>query len=536
MSLAVNAIPSVVAAQGVAGDVAFRPGSVVAAQVLQVSPGNQVRLAIAGQTIDVQSQVPLLAGQTLQLAVSQTADGIRLAIVAPQASRTGSAQGSELATLLTTLAASKSQLTPTEAVAVSNAAQTAVTQQASLANLFANLGAATSLANLPPKLQQAVAQVLAQRPALDAQLTGGEVKAAFQGSGLFLEATLAQGAPQRGALPDMKAALIVLKQALSTALASGAQGSPTTAAATLPAVAPAGAVLVEATAATLVPAVAPKPGANAELADPALPGAAAEIAEPELHAGLSAAAGKTVVAAVGSQPRSPAGTIAAAMAELMHDGTLPADLPPGRGPQGAPAEALLARPQVPPPPLRGGLPSAQPMVQPTLPPDAPPDQAIRHLLADTDAALARQTLHQLASLPDRADAASARVDGAASRWSFDIPFAMPNGTAVAQFEIARDDGQGTQVDAARKVWRARFSLDIEPAGPVHALVSLSGDRTSVRMWAERPATARQLQAGTAQLGQALIRANLQPGDIVVREGAPVQPAPAAAGHFLDRAL
>src|SRR3954470_7194567 len=146
MSLAVNAIPSVVAAQGVAGDVAFRPGSVVAAQVLQVSPDNQVRLAIAGQTIDVQSQVPLLAGQTLQLAVSQTADGIRLAIVAPQASGTGSAQGSELATLLTTLAASKSQLTPTEAVAVSNAAQTAVTQQASLANLFANLGAATSLA------------------------------------------------------------------------------------------------------------------------------------------------------------------------------------------------------------------------------------------------------------------------------------------------------------------------------------------------------------------------------------------------------
>ena len=31
-------------------------------------------------------------------------------------------------------------------------------------------------------------------------------------------------------------------------------------------------------------------------------------------------------------------------------------------------------------------------------------------------------------------------------------------------------------------------------------------------------------------------AELQPGDIVIRDGAPVQAAPAPAGHFLDRAL
>jgi hypothetical protein len=44
-----------------------------------------------------------------------------------------------------------------------------------------------------------------------------------------------------------------------------------------------------------------------------------------------------------------------------------------------------------------------------------------------------------------------------------------------------------------------------------------------------------LQDGAAQLSQALVRAQLQPGDIVVREGAPVQATPASAGHFLDRA-
>jgi Flagellar hook-length control protein FliK len=58
----------------------------------------------------------------------------------------------------------------------------------------------------------------------------------------------------------------------------------------------------------------------------------------------------------------------------------------------------------------------------------------------------------------------------------------------------------------------------------------------VRIWAERPATTAQLRAGAAQLSQALSKAELQPGDIVIRDGTPPQSAPARAGHFLDRAL
>ena len=160
---------------------------------------------------------------------------------------------------------------------------------------------------------------------------------------------------------------------------------------------------------------------------------------------------------------------------------------------------------------------------------------MHRLLADTDAAIARQTLLQVASLPGQLDSSTGRPDPIAARWNFEIPFAMPQGTAMAQFEISRDGG-GNEVQAAKQIWRARFSLDVEPAGPVHALVTLNGDKTSVRMWAERPATAAQLRAGAAQLSQALAKAELQPGDIVIREGAPPQPAPPRAGHFLDRAL
>jgi hypothetical protein len=197
-------------------------------------------------------------------------------------------------------------------------------------------------------------------------------------------------------------------------------------------------------------------------------------------------------------------------------------------------DAEFARTNMPPPPISGALPAAQPVMPATLVSNSSPQSAMQHLLADTDAAIARQTLLQVASLPDRVDVATTQLDPTAPRWNFEIPFATRQGTAMAQFEISRD-GSGSEVEAAKRVWRARFSLDVEPAGPVHAMVSLSGERTSVRMWAERPATADQLRAGVSQLSQALSRAELQPGDIVVRDGAPLQSAPARAGHFLDRA-
>jgi hypothetical protein len=197
-------------------------------------------------------------------------------------------------------------------------------------------------------------------------------------------------------------------------------------------------------------------------------------------------------------------------------------------------EAGFARTNVPPPPISGALPAAQPVMAATLVSNSSAETAMHHLLADTDGAIARQTLLQVASLPDQVDPSTGRIDPTAQRWNFEIPFLTPQGTAMAQFEISRD-GAGSEASANR-AWRARFTLDVEPAGPVHALVSLNGDKTSVRMWAERPATADQLRAGVSQLSQALSRAELRPGDIVIRDGAPPQPVPARAGHFLDRAL
>jgi Flagellar hook-length control protein FliK len=510
MSISVGPILPVIAAQGVASDVALQPGTVVSAQVLQVLSNDLVRIAIANLSIDVLTEVPLQAGQNLQLAVSQTPDSIRLAIVGQGATAGAATDTLSLASLApnapVAAAPSSSVLTALERAAVSTATQTAVTQQGSLAQLFANLGAVAGSSGLPPALQQAVTQLLAQRTGLDGNLTGSDVQNAFQGSGIFLEASLASGSVSSASgVPDLKAALIVLRQTLlsSVGVTGDAESSATTADA-----------VSHAATATLVPSLSAD--ADGELQEILLPQARLPVAEDALEAG---SLGRIV---------SPAMPLEAAL-NLLQEAQ---EISPGAG---AANGDITAHTNTPPPPFRGAQPSAQPVASPSIASNAPLATSARHLLDDTDAAIARQTLLQVASLPDSINASGPRLDPSTPRWSFEIPFVTPQGTAVSQFEISRDGG-GQETEAAKRVWRARFSLDVEPAGPVHALVSLTGDRTSVRIWAERPATADQLRAGVAQLNQALSRAELVPGDIVIRDGAPAPSAAAPAGHFLDRAL
>jgi hypothetical protein len=591
MPISINPIFPVIAAQGAAPDLVLQPGTVIDAQVLKILANDLVRIAIANLSIEVLSEIPLQVGQTLQLAVSQTPAGIKLAVVGQGNSNadipaaTGEGAGlrniaspdlvghalevtvNPAAKPVADIMPSKNSLTPLEALAVSAAAQTAAARQGSLAPLFANLSAVAASDALPAKLQQAVVPLLALRPQLDQNLTGNDVNAAFKGSGLFLESSLASGsvAPSpAGGVPDLKAALIVLRQTLLSLGGTAAPESASTSAAAAPqqpqrpaqmspdtfAAGPAARPHVAAS-----PALAPSLISEIDVEEVFLPQARLPVADDFLE---SNGTGR-IFAATPMPPNADAGTRAAttgAVLNLLQEalqvipqkagsavrpvldedvplGPLPSANEPQRGPRID--EVATVRTGVPPPPFRGALPSAQPMASPSLAPDMPLAATVHHLLDDTDAAIARQTLLQVASLPDRADITGPRTEPAAPRWNFEIPFATPAGTAIAQFEISRD-GATSAIDAAKRVWRARFSLDVEPAGPVHALISLSGDKTSVRMWAERPATATQLRAGVSQLSQALSRAELQPGDIVIRDGAPLQSKPAPAGHFLDRAL
>ncbi|TMJ56370.1 MAG: flagellar hook-length control protein FliK [Alphaproteobacteria bacterium] len=543
-------LPVIAATPSAAAPVlALQSGTVVNATVLNTLAENLVQIAIAGLSIDVLSEVPLQAGQTLRLAVSQTNSGIRLSIVpggsqAPAGTSldtvtlTANAPVAEAASPPVNAAASIDRLTPLERAAIAVASETAVTQQGSQAPLFANLGALAVSKSLPPALQQAIVQVLTQRTSLDQNLDGGDIQSAFQKSGLFLEASLASDAvlPSAG-IPDLKAALIVLRQTLVTSL--GATEGPTIT--PQPAVPGAAATSASGTApartqtAQQAPPLAPSSSPEADIQQILLPQARLSVAGETPDTGT---VGRIVLtdALLASEPRSvTTGAVLNLLQEALQQtpkaaghASVTVTLPNGR------SEEATVRTNTPPPPFRGSLPSAQAIAAPSIPPNAPLAATAHHLLEDTDAAIARQTLLQVASLPDTGDAGTARLDSTAPRWNFEIPFATPQGTALAQFEISRD-GRGNEVEGAKRVWQARFSLDVEPAGPVHALVSFSGERTSVRMWAERPATAAQLRAGAGELSQALSQAELRPGDIVIRDGTPPQATVARAGHFLDRA-
>src|SRR4051812_34449321 len=216
MPISINPIFPVIAAQAAAPDLVLQPGTVIDAQVLRILANDLVRIAIANLSIEVLSELPLRVGQNLQLAVSQSGDGIRLALIGqggvaadnnPSAAASENQAAAEAASLRapavvpdisvgtvarpsTDTVLPNDSLTPLQALAVSAAAQSAATRQASLAPLFANLEAIISAA-LPPQLQQAASQLLALRPRLDQDLEAGDVKIAFQKSGLFLESSLA---------------------------------------------------------------------------------------------------------------------------------------------------------------------------------------------------------------------------------------------------------------------------------------------------------------------------------------------------------
>jgi hypothetical protein len=520
------------AADAATPDLVLQAGSVVDARVVGLLADNLVRIAIANLSLDVASEVALSPGQTLQLAVSQNDGTIRLAVVGgaggPAADRvTLTPQAASLIEsppLAPYLGTARASLTPLEQAVVTTASAEAATKQGSQAQLFADLASVVTGSQLPAGLKQAVLDVLAQQTPLTAQLDGGDIESAFQKSGLFLEASLAAGAaPSSGTAPDLKAALLVLRQTLATLESAVpiAQG-PTTAAGTN--------------------GVAPVAAAPAQAADAAMQAASPdpEIAQPpqaprnpSLAAGVLADMARD--AAPGAAPRAmSAGLAAALLQEVTQNLPRLTGNVPGSNKAVPDGHLFEAAARTTPPPVRGTSPVPQTVASPLLPPDAPLPAIVHRLREDTDAAIARQTLLQVASLPDRTDAGGHRIEATVPQWNFEIPFATRQGTAMAQFEISRDGGTES-ADPAARAWRARFTLNVEPAGPVHALVTLNGDKTFVRMWAERPATAQQLRDGVAELSQALVRAELRPGDILVREGTPPQPSPPRAGHFLDRA-
>lgn len=177
-----------------------------------------------------------------------------------------------------------------------------------------------------------------------------------------------------------------------------------------------------------------------------------------------------------------------------------------------PANTPASRPAQPtvPPPTAGAPSKAQGVAAPTLPDKADIALIAKTLAAGSDAALARHTLLQLASLPDSA------TQTRQARWVFDLPVMTAQGPAVAQLAIERD-GRNATAEQPKPVWRVQFAMDIAPLGPVRASMALSGGQAWVTVHAEKSEAVEKLRSQVSWLAGALQESELE-ANIAVEPG------------------
>jgi hypothetical protein len=198
-----------------------------------------------------------------------------------------------------------------------------------------------------------------------------------------------------------------------------------------------------------------------------------------------------------------------------------------------------ARANTPMPPYRGAPSVPQAPAPPSLVATASPREQAVHLLSQTDAAIARQTLLRIASLPGDQTGTATHSNDNAPRLMAEIPIATAFGTAIAPMTIERD-GPGPGPNDPQSSWHATFSIDLAAIGPVHVRIALNGERASVMLKAERPQSAELLAAGLPLLDASLRKAAIEPGELRCLANGPAPDAPSrlkapAPGMFLDQA-
>lgn len=203
------------------------------------------------------------------------------------------------------------------------------------------------------------------------------------------------------------------------------------------------------------------------------------------------------------------------------------------------AAAARERVAKPPPPRKGQAPVAQ-AAAPTETASSDGVEGLgRRALERTEGALQRILLEQYVALDTHGDELAAGAARGNREWAAELPLATPSGTSIVQMTVERDGGGTSEREGATAGWRVRFALDVEPIGPVHAQIGLSGDHLSVGLWIERPEMAARLAEEVGQLTAALADSSMTVEPVRVQVGAPPAgraEAGSPSGHFIDVSL
>ncbi|MFN0262381.1 flagellar hook-length control protein FliK [Tepidamorphus sp. 3E244] len=189
-------------------------------------------------------------------------------------------------------------------------------------------------------------------------------------------------------------------------------------------------------------------------------------------------------------------------------------------------------------PDRGSNPQAERPATATLRPNVPIPEMMRQLLGETDGALNRMRLLQIASLPDGDGQPRTDAQEPGGRvWQMALPIADAGRTAIAGIRIAEERRQNDK-DEDRRAWRVRLSLDLDGAGAIAASIVYAPPNVSVALWAEEDETLALLKRNAGLLSDALTAAELDVDSIDIEAGRPPDipraKKQAVAGSFYNR--
>jgi len=159
-------------------------------------------------------------------------------------------------------------------------------------------------------------------------------------------------------------------------------------------------------------------------------------------------------------------------------------------------------------------------------------EMLSRLMKDTDSALARLRLSQLASRGLMSDE-GAQVTAKPMDVVLEVPITLGQENGVLQMQIGRDRDHAAEEDETDGGWRLRFGLDLASTGAVEAAVSLRGGSTFVSLWIDRAETYTQLSDQRETVQAAFADAGLDLRELRLLRGLP-QKTRAGYGPQVDR--
>src|SRR5579871_2121833 len=356
---------------------ALKVGDIIEAKVLELLGQSIAKLAVGKSVIEVQTQVPLTPGSMVRLAVKNTPDGLRLTLL-PNAANAGgpSAPSNPGTAAQATAGAGEAAGAPGQSPVTTGAVAGANTSTPAGVTISTNAAELPSPTQAQPSNPAAAAQA--------AIATAVQSSAARQGSlaPLLADAGVAAIVPT---LPEP------VRQAAERLLALQPMLDETISADGLKQAVNRSGLFLEAHLAS----DGMQAAANGAAAPPADDVKAALIVLRNVLKTWLAADPAAALTPGTATPRPAAlmDLVRAALAPLPENAAPPAQ-------DGAPPAAPHASTPTPPPPYRGAPTAAQPAAAPSISTDMAPRDIGKVLLGETDAAIARQTLLQAASLPD----------------------------------------------------------------------------------------------------------------------------------------